>query len=162
MDITSSTGDNSTDPLDFFNSLSSARDAQQAPDPKAFPGKTAPKNRGPRKAINSWLDHLPFSEYSVGGVIKRFYTVGALASALERKPVTIRSWEQKGWLPPASFRTPAPRKEQIPGRPLKGRRLYSEAQVVFLVEAAVTYNLASPDPDWDGFRTHIQNHYPKN
>ena len=80
---------------------------------------------------------------------------------LNRKPVTIRSWEAKGWIPPASFRTPAPKSEQIPGKAVKGRRLYSEAQIVFLVEAAMAYAIDDPDsPDWKGFRKHIADNYP--
>lgn len=82
--------------------------------------------------------------------------------ALNRKPVTIRSWESKGWLPSASFRTPPPRSEQIPGKAVKGRRLYSEAQIVFLVEAAITYAIDDPvKPDWVGFRKHIEDNYPR-
>jgi len=85
-----------------------------------------------------------------------------LASALNRKPVTIRSWEAKGWIPPASFRTPAPRSEQIPGKAVRGRRLYSEAQIVFIVEAAMQFKIDDPNHnDWNGFRKQIAEHYPK-
>lgn len=153
--------DDPIDPLEFFNSLNQKKDAQVAPDPTAFPGKTAPKNRGKtHKQAHVLLDTLPFQEYLVGGVAQRFYTIGALAQALNRKPVTIRSWESKGWIPSASFRTPPPRKEQIPGKSVKGKRLYSEAQVVFLMEAAVAYGLSDPVPDWAGFRSHIKTNYP--
>lgn len=154
---------NSTnDPLDYFFDITSKHSSKYEEDPDAYPGKTAPKNRGKSVRIShSWLDNLPFREYLVGGTPKRFYSVGALASALGRKAVTIRSWELKGWLPPATFRTPPPRKEQIPGKPSKGRRLYTEAQVVFLVEAAIQFRLSDPEPDWFGFRDHIKNQYPK-
>lgn len=145
------------DPLDMFNSIGE----DTGPD---YPGKRTPKNRG--KVLDTpsheWLNDLQSYEYSVGGAVKRFYTIGSLAQALNRSAVTIRSWEDKGWLPAASFRTPPPRKEQIPGKALKGRRLYSEAQVVFLVEAAITFRIDDPySPDWAGFRKHIANHYPK-
>lgn len=156
----------STDPLDLFNAIVSDketahRESEEGPD---YPGKTAPKNRG--AAIDSvtheWLNGLKHHEYAVKGVTHKFYTVGALASALNRKPVTIRSWEAKGWIPPASFRTPAPRSEQIPGKAVRGRRLYSEAQIVFIVEAAMQFKIDDPNHnDWDGFRKQIAEHYPK-
>jgi hypothetical protein len=152
----------STDPLDLFNSLASRRGDDD--DGKDYPGNAAPRNRGQviDKPTHEWLTTLPSHEYTVGGVPKRFYTIGALSMALNRKPVTIRSWESKGWLPPASFRTPPPRSEQIPGKAVKGRRLYSEAQIVFLVEAAITYAIDDPvKPDWVGFRKHITEQYPK-
>ena len=151
----------STDPLDIFNRLAGEVVEDDGPD---YPGKVAPKNRGghPRTATHNWLESLPSHEYTVNGIKKRFYTIGALASALNRKPVTIRSWESKGWLPSASFRTPPPRSEQIPGKAVKGRRLYSEAQIVFLVEAAMQYALNDQhNQDWAGFRKHIADNYPK-
>jgi hypothetical protein len=151
----------STDPLDYFNALTSKR--EQDDDGPDYPGNVAPRNRGGGvdSATHEWLNSLRSYEYLVNGMARRFYTVGALASALNRKPVTIRSWEAKGWIPPASFRTPAPKSEQIPGKAVKGRRLYSEAQIVFLVEAAMAYAIDDPDsPDWKGFRKHIADNYP--
>ncbi|NDB66023.1 MAG: hypothetical protein EB168_10230 [Euryarchaeota archaeon] len=156
----------STDPLDLFNAIVSEketarRDLEEGPD---YPGKTAPKNRGAvvDSVTHEWLNSLRHQEYAIKGVTHKFYTVGALASALNRKPVTIRSWEAKGWIPPASFRTPAPRSEQIPGKAVRGRRLYSEAQIVFIVEAAMQFQIDDHNHnDWDGFRKHIAEHYPK-
>lgn len=148
------------DPLDFFFDITSSKKYEE--DPEAFPGKTPPKNRGKStRASHEWLDSLPSKEYLVGGAAKRFYTIGAVAQALGRKPVTIRSWEAKGWLPPASFRSPPPAGTQLPDKPVKGRRLYSEHQLVTLVEGAIQYGLSDPEPDWDGFRQYIQEHYPK-
>jgi hypothetical protein len=154
------------DPLDLFNEgfdIKSRRQVQKESDIK-YPGKTPPKNRDTPidKASHEWLNGLPFQVYSVGGVEKKFYSIGALAYALGRKPVTIRAWESKGWIPPATFRTPAPRKEQIPGAELKGRRLYSEAQIVFLVETAIACGINDQKhSDWNRFRKEIANNYPK-
>lgn len=151
----------SIDPLDYFNAITDKKAHAHDPDPEAFPGKTPPRNRGNNaQAVHSWLDTLPFQEYLVGGVPKRFYTIGALAQALNRKPVTIRSWESKGWIPPASFRTPPPKSSQLPERPSKGRRLYSESQIVFLVEASMVFDISGLNPNWEGFRDHINQHYP--
>lgn len=153
----------SKDPLDVFNDIPSkiGQHMEEGPD---FPGSTSPKNRGKvlDRSQHEWLQSLKSSEFLVNGQAKVFYTIGALAQALNRKPVTVRSWEAKGWIPPASFRTPAPRGETVPGKAVKGRRLYSEDQLVFLVEAAMTYAIDDPNsPDWDGFRKHIAEHYPK-
>jgi len=152
------------DPLDIFNDIPSkiGQHMEEGPD---FPGTKTPKNRGKvlDRPQHEWLQSLKSSEFLVGGQVKRFYTIGSLATALNRKPVTIRSWEAKGWLPPASFRTPPPKGGTVPGKAVKGRRLYSEAQLVFLVEAAMTYSIDDPDtPDWIGFRQHIADNYPRN
>lgn len=150
----------SADPLDLFKRLAGETDED---DGKDYPGTVAPKNRGTVHvpATHQWLESLPSQEYSVNGITKRFYTIGSLARALNRKPGTVRSWEAKGWIPPASFRTPSPKSEQIPGKAVKGRRLYSEAQLVFLVEAALEYAIDDPNsPNWKGFKKHIADNYP--
>lgn len=153
-----------TDPLDYFFDITSKKGRQQAEqdDGPDYPGKTAPKNRGALDNVShDWLESLRSYNYLVGGNVRKFYTIGSLAQALNRKPVTIRSWESKGWIPSASFRTPPPKGEQVPGKATKGRRLYSEAQIVFLVEAAIEFQIDDPiAPDWDGFRNHIAEHYP--
>lgn len=95
------------------------------------------------------------------GQTKKLYTIGALASALGKKQVTIRSWEQKGWLPTVSYRTPVPQREQIPGKTPKGKRLYSQDQVIFLVEAYNDYIRDPAKENWKGFRTYIKRYYPK-
>lgn len=153
----------SRDPLDMFHNITS-KIGQHMADERDFPGTKSPRNRG--KVLDNpqheWLKSLKSYEYLVNGQIRKFYTIGSLASVLNRKPVTIRSWESKGWLPPASFRTPPPNGVNAPGKAVRGRRLYSEAQLVFLVEAAVAYDIDDPDqPDWRGFRKHIADNYPK-
>jgi hypothetical protein len=131
------------------------------PEPKTYPGSLPPKNR---QEINtdSPVDGLPSREYLVDGTPTKFYTIGALSRALGRSPVTIRSWESKGWLPAATFRSPAPRSQQIPGKPSRGSRLYSRQQVDFLVEAFYHFRLDSvKGHDWPGFKKHIQDNYPR-
>lgn len=143
------------DPLEtFFGKVSP---------PKApFPGNVAPKNRQDDDSGDDMFDNLPYRKYLVDGVPKPFYTVGALARALGRSPVTIRSWESKGWLPSASFRAPAPRSQQIPGKASMGHRLYSREQIEFLVHAFYHFRLDKvKGHDWPGFRKHIQDNYPR-
>lgn len=151
------------DPLDFFNAL----EKRNAPKPvspseeeRLYPGKTPPRNQLIDRSGESWLNELPSQEFLVNGVARKFYTIGSLAKALGKQPVTIRSWESKGWLPPANFRTQAPRSEQLPGKTAKGRRLYSQEQLVFLTEAYDKYVLSPRKPNWAGFKKHIKTQYP--
>jgi hypothetical protein len=72
----------------------------------------------------------------VRGERREFFTIGHLAAALGKTPVTLRRWEQKGWLPRPVFRGPTPRNEQVPGRPVKGKRLYTREMVEGIVRIA--------------------------
>jgi hypothetical protein len=130
-----------------------------------WPGNTPPKNRvSDRKVKNTPTDALNGARgkvYRIQGEDKEFFTIGELARALNRKAVTIRSWEQRGWLPKVKYRTPAPAGEQIPGKPSKGRRLYSRSQVEFLLEAVTKFNLDhSKLANWSGFQKHIRANWP--
>lgn len=138
------------DPLDLLGDL---------PD---WPGNTPPRNRGGKKpiALDKYNGAKP-TVFRIGGVDKELFTVGQLAKALGRKAITIRMWEQQGWLPKATYRTPPPAGPQIPGKASKGRRLYSVEQLVFLTEAAEKYKIDDPNQsDWDGFRNHIKQAWP--
>ena len=55
------------------------------------------------------------------------FTVGALAQALNRPFITIRTWNQKGYLPTPPYRLPT--KKDKNGEDHKGRRLYSRAMI---------------------------------
>jgi hypothetical protein len=146
--------------MDLWNRLSGAKTDEP---PKLYPGNTPPREHTLDKPTDDWLSSLPSQEYMVGGEKKKFYSIGTLSAVLQRSTTTVRSWEAKGWLPSASFRTPPPRKPQIPGKPSKGKRLYSEKQLRFLYEAYVRFYLADPKKaDWAGFRRHIKQQYPTN
>lgn len=150
------------DPVGYLDGLLDSRKEKREHAP-VFPGTTPPRNEATTKAEydNAWVVNLPHKEYYVGGTVKKMYLIGSLAKALGKKPVTIRSWEDKGWLPPATFRTPPARGGQLPSVPPTGRRLYSQEQVMFLVE---TYQRFISDGlnDYPGFASHIQQHYPRN
>lgn len=150
------------DVLDLFEQVSGEQ-------PKDYPGNLKPKNRGerppaPKPDKLELLESLPSKEYLIQGVATKCYTVGALCKVLERKPVTIRSWETKGLMPKPKIRTAPPASTTIPGKTLRGRRLYTYNQMVFLIEAYERFKLDDPKgplatADWDGFRTHMRN-YP--
>jgi hypothetical protein len=132
-----------------------------------YPGKRPPKNRaGTKKDVEA--DPFAFlraTYYTVRGEKKAFYTVGEVAKALGRRPGTIRMWEMRGIIPTPSFRTAPPEGEQIPGKSLKGRRLYSKQQVELLLHAVEQFDLDNPrsqDADWVGFKKYIQENWLSN
>lgn len=128
------------------------------------PGRKPLKNAGEQKqeTVDGFdVGQLKSSTWSINGTAREFYTIGELAKAVGRKAVTLRSWEAKGWLPVPKYRTPKPSREQIPGKPAKGNRLYSRKQVLYLVAAAEEFGLRDPlHADWDGFR-HRMKSYPQ-
>jgi len=69
-------------------------------------------------------------KYQVNGVEREFFTIGHLALALGRRPVTLRLWEREGIIPKATYQINSESKN---GR----RRLYSREQVEGLVKLAV-------------------------
>lgn len=141
----------SRDPLDLMGDL---------PD---WPGNTPPKNRpnSPKKSPVERYNGAKPKIYLISGVDKELFTVGQLAKALGRKAITIRMWENQGWIPKATYRTPAPSGQQIPGKSSKGRRLYTIEQLELLLEAAKRFRIDEPKHgDWDGFKQHIKNNWP--
>jgi hypothetical protein len=71
-------------------------------------------------------------EFSYGGQVTRLYTIGALASALGKRPVTIRKWIRQGVIPEAGLKTQPITKTLGDA----GRRLFSEEQIEALIKIA--------------------------
>jgi hypothetical protein len=98
-----------------------------------FPGKRAPKNRPVGREVVSLVDdpyaNVPFKTMVVKGEKRNFYTVGNVARILNRKAQTIRKWESKGWIPPATYRTSKSSGSDLLNTQAKGYRLYSREQV---------------------------------
>lgn len=69
--------------------------------------------------------------FEIGGKSVELFTISQLAEVLNRRPVTIRTWEQKGIIPRATFVKPGINKD-----PRGRRRLYSRQQVEALVAIA--------------------------
>lgn len=81
--------------------------------------------------------------YTIGGKSTELFTIGALAKALRREVVTLRKWEQKGYLPPAQYRSPGnPNPE--PGQRPKHDRLYTRDQVEGLIRILREEKLLNP------------------
>jgi hypothetical protein len=104
-----------------------------------YPGSNKPLLRHPNR-LHTSASPAPKTEadwdakprkYVVGGVEMEFFTVGDLAKALGRQPVTMRKWEREGVMPKSTY--------QVPGKnddPRGRRRLYSRAQIEGIVRIA--------------------------
>jgi hypothetical protein len=76
------------------------------------------------------------------GVMVDFFPIGALAKALGRRPVTIRAWITKGWIPKARFKTP----DIVGTRGNAGRRLWTHSQIAGMTRIAREEGLLDPRP----------------
>lgn len=65
-----------------------------------YPGSKKPKNRDAYTTLGDPSANVKPTFYTINGVRQEFYTVGQLAKLLGRRPVTIRAWESRGWIPP--------------------------------------------------------------
>lgn len=96
-----------------------------------FPGSRRHRRDKP---IDPVKDDAPWRDYytvkSVNGVPRKFYTIGALAEALQMSVASVRRWTTMGRLPQAPYRLPL---SIVDGRRYPGRRLYTEP----MIEAAI-------------------------
>ena len=99
-----------------------------------YPGSRRPIVRHPNRNTEQQLpdperwDAKP-RVYKVRGTDVELFTVGQLAKALNRRPVTIRLWERQGIIPRSTYQRNS---EDPRGR----RRLYSREQVEGMVQIA--------------------------
>lgn len=96
-----------------------------------YPGSKTPRRSTLEKAEQAGWDvnpiMMPLGE--MGGPEREFFTIGALADALHRTPMTIRRWEREGVIPRARFFTQA-------STPNGRFRLYTRAQIEGLLALA--------------------------
>jgi hypothetical protein len=59
------------------------------------------------------------------------FTISALADALEKKVVTIRLWEKKGYIPTAPYRL---RSKTLNGNKVNGNRVYTRELIDIAIE----------------------------
>jgi hypothetical protein len=97
-----------------------------------YPGSTQ-KRRAPREMTKPKVNKGQWDANPVKGRIKvngqrvdlEFFTIGALAKALGRRPNTIRDWIRMGWIPHNTFSTPP----ILGTRGDAGRRLWTRRQI---------------------------------
>lgn len=95
------------------------------------------------KVTPSDPEHLDLGEpivLHVKGEPVEFFTIGVLAAALNRKPVTIRQLEARAMFPKSSYRDP---KRRGTGK----RRLYTRAQIQAAVRIATEEGVMKPGAD---------------
>lgn len=108
-------------------------------DLRDYPGKREPMLRQPApprgrsgpQELNEWDDHPRILK--LNGQDTEFFTIRHVALALGRSARTIRTWEAKEIIPPATFRTAKPHKSKIKD---VGDRLWTRAQVEAMVTIA--------------------------
>lgn len=77
-------------------------------------------------------DSKPFVKTLPNGKDVELFTIGALANALGRPTITIRTWIKEGYLPASPYRLPASVNKK--GEPHAGKRLYSRAMVEKVIQ----------------------------
>lgn len=94
-----------------------------------FPGSSQPiaPLSGPRDP----LEGRKGKTFEINHKKVELFTISDVAELLNRKPVTIRKWEEKGVIPKATYSKPGANKD-----PRGRRRLYSREQVVALIQIA--------------------------
>lgn len=130
---------------------------QMFQDLKDWPGGKPPVNRTPgspqrpsEAGLVEWRNLSQALLYR--GRTRAFYTIGALAKALGRSEVTIRSWEAKGIMPKTPYRTPAP-SNPLPGTKPAGRRLWTVEQIegilrICVEEGVILDGKTPPTREW--------------
>ena len=78
---------------------------------------------------NGW-DANPIIK-TLKGVETEVFTISALAEALEKKIVTIRLWEKKGYIPAAPYRL---RSKSLNGKKVNGNRVYTRVLINIVIE----------------------------
>lgn len=78
---------------------------------------------------NGW-DANPILK-TLQGVETEVFTIGALAHALDKKIVTIRLWEKKGYIPIAPYRL---RSKTLNGQKVNGNRVYTRRLIEIAIE----------------------------
>ena len=125
---------------------------------ETYPGSTqkrrpsAAERKAEEKAARGWDANPMKRTVSVGAkkVSMEFFPIGALGKALGKKPVTIRLWIRKGWLPKPSYAT-APISS---GAINASRRLWTRRQIEGIVKIAKeegVYGQWRPDVEGTNF-----------
>lgn len=77
-------------------------------------------------------DAKPFKKTLPNGKDIEMFTIGALASAVGRPVITIRTWIKEGYIPPSPYRLPNTVDKH--GGSRAGRRMWSRAMIESLVD----------------------------
>lgn len=89
-----------------------------------------PKEQRRRRGETNGWDSKPLKK-TLGGVETEVFTIGALAAALEKAIVTVRMWEDKGYIPNSPYRL---RGKILQGKKVLGNRVYTRALIQVAVD----------------------------
>jgi hypothetical protein len=117
-----------------------------------YPGSKR-KRREPKveEPVDTSWDKHPRSTVLPNGKEIDLFTIGALASALNRPVITIKLWMKEGHLPTSPYRLPT--KVDKNGNERQGRRLYSRSMIESAIQVFVTFGVLHVKRiDWDKYR----------
>lgn len=102
-----------------------------------YPGSKRKRKQNTKKQLEikeplTWDSH-PIKKPLPNGKEIDLFTIGALANAVGRPIITVRSWMKEGYIPQAPYRLPG--KTDKNGKQISGRRLWSRAMIEGLVKA---------------------------
>lgn len=120
--------------LRAFEGLDKAPGSRQ---PRRSDSPVAQKKRAQAFGESNGWDSNPTIK-TLNGVETELFTIGALAQALEKQIVTIRLWEQKGYIPMAPYRL---RSKQLNGQKVNGNRVYTRELIEIAIEEFATRGL---------------------
>lgn len=98
--------------------------------PRREPSSMSKKKRARVLGESNGWDSDPIIK-TVQGVETELFSIGALATALEKKVVTIRLWEKKGYIPLAPYRL---RSKSLQGKKVNGNRVYTRQLIEIAIE----------------------------
>lgn len=88
-------------------------------------------------------------EYIIDGKTLELFTIGELASRLDRQRQTLRKWERDGVIPQAVFRSGS------------NRRLYTRNQIEVIVRCVKKYNIKQGYPIPREFKEEVHREFKK-
>jgi hypothetical protein len=113
--------------LKAFEGLDRAPGSKQ---PRREPSSVSEKRRAKILGESNGWDANPIIK-TLKGVETDVFTISALAEALEKKIVTIRLWEKKGYIPTAPYRL---RSKSLNGKKVNGNRVYTRELIEIAIE----------------------------
>lgn len=120
-----------------------------------YPGskrkRKTPAKKEPAVTTDQGWDSNPFKKTLPNGKDIEMFTIGALASAVGRPVITIRTWIKEGYIPASPYRLPDTVDKY--GQKRAGRRMWSRAMIETLVEKLDKAGLLSVKRiDWPDYR----------
>lgn len=118
---------NEEDILKSFEGLNTVPGSKK---PRRVDNPVAQKRRAMILGESNGWDANPVIK-TLQGKETEVFTISAMADALEKKVVTIRLWEKKGYIPIAPYRL---RSKTLQGKKVNGNRVYTRELIEIAIE----------------------------